>query len=167
MDALNEKLAALEQKLEEIEDKKRQLEDEGDALEKERRQLEEDRLKLSEGLTPDEEDQLKKDLTAVGELLELPAVILGSLRIVSEDPDTGDKNYSIDIQCGVTYDTGVTGLSAHVTVKTKLPKVEMIAKSLFKQEGYTDPRGQPSLTWDKHWDYYTKITLTTHEALSY
>lgn len=166
MDALNEKLAALEKKLEEIEDKKRQLEDEESRLEKERRQLEEDRLKVSEGLLPHEEDQLKKDLTAVGELLELPAVIIGSLRIVSEEPDTGEKNYSIDIQCGVGFDTGLTGLSAHVTVKTKLPKVEMIAKSLFQQEGDVYRRNSSDLCWEKHWDYYTSIKLTTHEALS-
>lgn len=167
MEALNEKLAALEKKQQDILDKKRELEYEETSLERERKDLEEERMKLSNELREDEEDQLKKDLTAVGELLELETVILGSLRVVSEEPDEKGKNYSIDIRCGVAFDTGVTGLSAYVTVKTKVPKVEAVLRSLFEQEGDVYGRPPSELYWEKNWDYYTRIKLTTHEALSY
>lgn len=168
MDALNAQLEALEKRQEEIQQKQRDLDYEEMSLHRERQRIEEERMRLSSELTEGDETQLKKELTAVGELLELPAVILGSLRVVSEEPDEDTQPYSIDIRCGVAFDTGVTGLSAHVTVKTKVPKVEAVVRSLFKQEGTLDTRcSPPGLYWERNWDYSTSIKLTTHEALSY
>lgn len=167
MDALNVRLAKLEKKYEDIQCKKRELELEEMSLKTQRRWLEEERLKLSNVLSKEEEGQLKKDLTVVGELLELPVVILGTLRIVAEESTDKEKQYSIDIQCTTAFDTGVTGLSVNVVVKTLSPKVEAIAKELFVQEGTLHDVNPSELYWERNWDYYTSIKLTTHEALSY
>jgi hypothetical protein len=167
MEALNETLAKLEKKYQDIQGKKRDLELEELSIAKQREWLEEERLKLSNILSTYEEEQLKKELTAVGELLELPAVVVGSLRVVSEEPTDKEKQYSIDITCVTSSHSGVTGLSVDVVVSTLSPKVEAIAKELFVQEGTVRGTHPSELYWERHWDYYTHIRLTTHEALSY
>jgi hypothetical protein len=167
MDALNKSLAQLEAKQQAIQEKKRTLDREEYDLARERRHLEEERLRLSRKMTPQDEETLKKELTAAGELLELQAVIHGSLRVLSEDPDDPEEFYSIDIQCGTCEDTGVTGLYANVTVKTTVPRVETIVRELFEQEGSVEDRSLSALSWEKNWDYYTRIKLTSHEALAY
>jgi hypothetical protein len=96
--------------------------------------------------------------------LELVAVICGSLSIVKEEPKSKEVLYEIDIKTTLVHDTGNVGLSAHVTITTLCPKVEEIVKDLFVQEGYV--RNPPPLFWERHWDYGTRISLTTHEALS-
>lgn len=165
MDALNEKLAALEEKQMEIADKKRRLDDEEYSLMREKHELEQERLKLSKVLLPDQKKQLREELIAVGELLELPAVILGGMRVVSEEPEENDQLYSIHIDTRVTFDTGVTGLCVNVIIKTKEPAVEDVVKSLFEQEGYQDVRDPPqNLSWNIHWDYYNRIKLKEHKA---
>jgi hypothetical protein len=167
MEALNRKLSELEARQQAISEKKQTLENEEYDLEQERQHLEEERLKLSKTMTSYDEETLKKELTAAGELLELEAVILGNLRVLSEEPDDPQKLYSINIQCGTCYDTGVTGLYANVTVKTTVPQVETIVRGLFKQEGIVQERPASALYWEKNWDYYTRIKLTSHEALAY
>jgi predicted nuclease with TOPRIM domain len=168
MDALNARLADLEKRQHEINNKKYQLESEEYALERERAALEEERLNLSQKMSPHEEDCLKKELTALGELLELPAVIVAYLDVVSETPSENPKElYTIQIDTAVTSDSGVTGLCVRATIKTVCPKVESIVRSLFVQEGYVRDRTEGSLTWERHWDYSTRIRLTTHEALSW
>jgi hypothetical protein len=168
MDALNARLAAIEAKQKEISQKKDTLEHEEWSLERERDEIEEERLKLSQKMTPHEEDVLKKELTALGELLELPAVIIATLE-VEQSPPTEDKKelYKISIETGVTFDSGLTGLYVRAIIKTLCPQVEAIMRSLFKQEGYRRDRNEAALFWEKHWDYHTSIRLTTHEALSY
>jgi hypothetical protein len=168
MDALNETLAQLEKKYEDIQSKKQELELEELSLETQRRYLEEERLKLSQKLTPDEEDTLKKELTAVGELLELVAVIIGTLEVTPVAPSEDTKGlYEITLETGVVFDSGLTGLSVRAIIKTLCPQVEAIVRSLFVQEGHVRDRSRTSLNWEKHWDYSTRIRLTTHEALSY
>jgi hypothetical protein len=167
MEALNHKLSQLEAKQQALQEKRRNLTSEEYALERERRHLEEERLKLSKKMTPSDEEALKKELTAAGELLELQVVILGSLRVLSEEPDDPQKLYSIDIQCGTCEDTGVIGLYANVTVKSTVPQVERIVRALFEQEGTVQERPASALYWEKNWDYSTRITLTSHEALAY
>ena len=166
MDALNAKLAELEKKYELIQEKKRDIELEELSLATQQRWLEEERLKLSNILSDYEEDQLKKELTSVGELLELPAVILGTLRIVSEESTDKEKQYSIHIKCETVFDSGLVGLSANVVVNTLSPQVEAIAKQLFVQEGTVRGVNPTDLFWERNWDNSTRIVLTTHEALS-
>jgi hypothetical protein len=167
MDALNARLAAIEAKQKEISQKKDALEHEEYTLEREREQVEEDRLKLSQTMSPHEEDTLKKELTAVGELLELLAVIIGTLEVVPVAPSEEKKGlYEITIETGVVFDSGLTGLSVRAIIKTLCPQVEAIVRSLFVQEGHVRDRSKTSLNWEKHWDYSTSIRLTTHEALS-
>lgn len=164
MEALNAKLSALEAKQMELEDKKRQLEDEECALIQEKHQLEQERLKLSKVLLPAEKEQLKQELIAVGELLELPSVILGSLHVVSENPTWDGQLYSIDIDTSLSFDSGVSGLRVDVLVKTKQPAVEDVVKSLFEQEGYGLSKEPPDLCWQIHWDYYRRIKLKERKA---
>jgi predicted nuclease with TOPRIM domain len=164
MEALNQKLAEIEAKKQALQKKLEDIEYEEQQLEQEERWLEQERLKLSRVLTSEEEDTLKKELTAAGELLELVAVICGSLSVVKEEPRSKDVLYEIDIKTAVIFDTGNIGLSAHVTVTTLCPKVEEIVKGLFVQEGTV--RNPPPLFWERHWDYGTRISLTSHEALS-
>lgn len=164
MEALNQKLAEIEAKKQALQKKLEDIEYEEQQLEQEERWLEQERLKLSRVLTPEEECILKKELTAAGELLELVAVLCGSLSVVKEEPSSKEVLYEIDIKTAVIFDTGNVGLSAYITLKTLCPKVEEIVKSLFVQEGYV--RNPPPLFWERHWDYGTRISLTTHEALS-
>lgn len=164
MEALNQKLAEIQAKKEALQQKLEDIEYEEQQLEQEEKRLEEERLKLSRVLTSEEENTLRKELTAVGELLELVAVICGSLSVVKEEPKSKEVLYDIHIKTAVIFDTGNVGLSADVTITTLCPKVEEIIKSLFVQEGYV--RNPPPLFWERHWDYGTRISLTTHEALS-
>jgi hypothetical protein len=164
MEALNQKLDEIQAKKLALHKKLEDIEYEEHQLEQEEKQLEQERLKLSRVLTSYEEDTLKKELTLAGELLELVAVICGSLSIVKEEPKSKEVLYEIDIKTTVVHDTGNVGLSAHVTITTLCPKVEEIVKDLFVQEGYV--RNPPPLFWERHWDYGTRISLTTHEALS-
>jgi hypothetical protein len=167
MEALNKRLATLEVRQRELTQKKDQLEHEEYDLEREREELEVERLKLSQKMTPDEEDTLKKELTAVGELLELVAVIIATFEVISVAPSEDKKElYKITIETGVTSDSGVSGLYVRANIKTLCPQIEKIVRSLFVQEGHVRDRLESSLTWEKHWDYSTWIRLTTHEALS-
>jgi hypothetical protein len=167
MEAINQKIADVVEKERMVAKKISDLKHESHTLKMEIHWLEQERLKASRVLTPDEEETLKKELTAVGELLELVAVISGSLRVVSEESDDSEKLYSIAIDCGTSYDTGLTGLYAKVVLKTKVPKVEAIVKELFEQVGTVRGRGPTDLVWEKDWDDSTSIKLTSHEALSY
>ena len=167
MDALNAKLAELDKKEREIQTKRYELDSEEYSIERERRQLEEERIKLSQKLTEHDESKLKAELTAVGELLEIPAVILGNLRVVAEEPTDKEKLYSINIKCRTVYDSGITGLRVTVVVNTLSPRVEAIVRELFVQEGSTSDGLKSSLTWEKNWDSRTNIRLTSHEALSW
>ena len=168
MDALNARLAAIEAKQKEISQKKDTLEHEEITLERERQEIEEERLKLSQTMSPHEEDVLKKELTALGELLELPAVIIATLEVAQSPPPEGTKElYKISIETGVTFDSGLRGLYVRATITTACPQVEAIMRSLFKQEGHMRGGQECALFWEKHWDYHTSIRLTTHEALSY
>ena len=166
MDALTRKLSDLDAKHQALLEKKRDLEYEEHALERERSSLEEERLKLSKTMTAYDKETLEKELTAVGELLELPIVILGSLTVVSEEPDDPEKFYTIDVRCGTCEDTGLTGLYANVIVKTTVPQVETIVRTLFEQEGTVLDRHPSALYWERNWDYSTRITLRSHEALA-
>jgi predicted nuclease with TOPRIM domain len=168
MEALNNKLAELDKKQEELQKKKQELEFEESRMELEREELEEERLKLSQTMTPYEEECLKKELTALGELLELPAVILATLEVMQVAPTENPRDlYNIHIDTGVRFDSGNIGLSVRAIIKTLCPKVESIVRSLFVQEGYVQGHSEFSLRWEKNWDYSTRIRLTTHEALSY
>jgi hypothetical protein len=168
MDTLNSKLAELDKKEKDIQKKKDDLEYEERCLEQERETIEEERLKLSQILTPHEEEQLKKELTAVGELLELPVVISADLELISEAPPQPSSNlYKINITTEVTFDSGLTGLYIRANVQTLCPQVEAIVRSLFVQEGHVRERASSSLFWEKNWDYHTSIRLTSHEALSW
>lgn len=168
MDALNTKLLTLQKKQSDIQSKKDELDMEERSIEREIERLEEERLRLSQEMSSHEEDTLKKELTAMGELLELPAVILATLEVVSIAPSEDPRDlYKISIETGVTFDSGVTGLYAKAVIKTICPKVEHIVKSLFEQEGHVRGRASNSLFWEKNWDYHTSIRLTSHEALSW
>jgi hypothetical protein len=168
MDALNARLAALEKKQKEIDAKKDALDYEEHLLEREREEIEEERIKLSQKMTPEVETYLKKELTALGELLELPAVIVATLEVMSVAPTEDPRDlYKIRIDTGVTSDSGVTGLTVRALIKTLSPHVEAIVRSLFVQEGHMRERPGRSLYWERHWDYSTYIRLTTHEALSW
>jgi hypothetical protein len=168
MDALNARLAAIEAKQKEISRKKDVLDHEEIHLERERQEIEEERLKLSQKMSPHEEETLKKELTALGELLELPAVIIATLE-VGQGPATEDTKelYKISIETRVTFDSGLTGLYVRAIITTACPQVEAITRSLFKQEGHMRDGQEGALFWEKHWDYSRSIRLTTHEALSY
>lgn len=166
MDALNAKLAALEKKEAEIYQKRRELDSEEQDIESERMRIEDERLRLSQKLSPHQEMYLKQELTAVGELLELPAVIIGNLRVLSAPLGDSRDIYKISIKTGVTFDSGLTGLAVEVTVKTLCPQVEAIMRSLFIQEGHITDRPESALYWERNWDNGTRIRLTTHEALS-
>jgi hypothetical protein len=155
MEALNHQLLELEQKQRELQEKKDELEYIESVLEREHKELEEQRLKLSNVLHPDDEDILRKELAAVGDLLELPAVISGNLHVLRTEPKNTKELYSIDIKTSVCFDTGVVGLHVSVTIATESPNVETIVKNMFVQEGYT--RENPPLYWEKHWDYNTSI----------
>jgi hypothetical protein len=168
MDALNTKLIALQKKQSDIQSKKDELEMEERSIEWEMEKLEEERLRLSQTMSSHEEDILKKELTAMGELLELPAVIIASLQVEQVAPTEDPRDlYKINIDTGVTFDSGVTGLYVKAVIKTICPKVENIIKTLFEQEGHVRGRPSNSLFWEKNWDYHTSIRLTTHEALSW
>jgi len=168
MDALNAKLAELEKKEREIQTKRYELDSEEHSIERERRQLEEERLKLSQKLSDYDEGLLRKELTAIGELLEIPAVIIGRLTVINSDWKRYEKDlYTISIKTGVTYDSGVTGLSVDVNIHTECPQVEAIVRELFVQEGPVRDRVKSALTWEKNWDSRTNIRLTSHEALSW
>jgi hypothetical protein len=167
MDALNTKLAKLQEKQATIQKQKDELDLEERSIEWEIDELEKERLTLSQKMTSHQEDTLKKELTALGELLELPAVILASLELERVPPTESTKLYTISIETGVTYDSGLTGLYVKATVQTLCPQVEAIMRSLFVQEGHVGDKPASSLTWEKHWDYSTRISLTTHEALSW
>jgi hypothetical protein len=168
MDALNAKLAAIEAKQKEITRKKDALEHEEWSLEREREEIEEERLRLSQKMSPHEEETLKKELTALGELLELPAVIIATLEVAQGSPtEATNELYKISIETGVTFDSGLTGLYVRAIITTLCPQVEAITRSLFKQEGHMRDGQEGALFWEKHWDYHTSIRLTTHEALSY
>lgn len=166
MDIINQKLAEIVAKERMVAKKIRDLEDESDSLRMEIHWLEQEQLKESRVLTPDEEATLKRELTAVGELLELAAVISGSLHVVSEESDDPEKLYSIAIDCGTSDDTGVAGLYARIVLKTKVPKVEAIVSELFEQVGTVHGRGPTDRVWEKYWDDSTSIKLTSHAALS-
>ncbi len=167
MEALNAQLAENARRQQEILSKRDALDHEEIELERERGRLEEERLKLSQKLTPHEERHLRSELTALGELLELPAVILATLEVMSIPPSEDPRDlYKIRINTHVTYDSGVTGLSVRALIKTVCPDVEAVIRSLFIQEGSVRDRMKSSLSWEKNWDYHTWIRLTTHEALS-
>jgi hypothetical protein len=168
MDALNMKLSKLQKKQADIQQEKSQLEYEETIIGREIEKIEEERLALSQTMTPYQEECLKKEFTALGELLELPAVILATLEVVSIAPSEDPRDlYKISIETGVTSDSGVTGLYVKAVIKTICPKVEHIVKSLFEQEGHVRGRASNSLFWEKNWDYHTSIRLTSHEALSW
>jgi len=142
MEALNAKLSALEEKQMELADKKRQLDDEECALIQEKHQLEQERLKLSKVLLPDEKAELRDQLITVGELLELPSVILGSLRVVSESPTWDGQLYSIDIETSLSFDSGVSGLRIDVLVKTKEPAVEDVKRDTVSPRNHLTSAGR-------------------------
>lgn len=164
MEALDQKLTELEEKERQLQEKKRELEDEEVFLFEEKKKIEQERLKLAKILDPDEELLLKKELTAVGELLELVAVIHGSLRVIRTKPKNPRELYNIDIDSKVAFSSGLVGLRVDVIVYTESPRVEEIVKGLFVQEGFVY-ESQP-LSWERDWDSGTRISLTTHEALS-
>jgi|688.fasta_scaffold1150938_1 hypothetical protein len=166
MDALNTKLAKLQEKQVTIQRQKDELDLQERSIEWEIERLEEERLTLSQKMTPEQENTLRKELTAMGELLELPAVIIANLEVERVAPDESTKLYTISIETGVTFDSGLTGLYVKANVKTLCPQVEAIMRSLFVQEGHVGDKPASSLTWEKQWDYHTSIRLTTHEALS-
>ncbi len=151
MDALNQKITALEERQRELTAKKEAIENEEHSLNWELSQLEQERLRLAKVLRPEDEEQLRKELEAVGHLLELSDVIHGSLRIVSEEP--ADELYSIDIRCSITFDTGVSGLWVDVAIKTKDLHVVNIVKTLFEQERPPPDWSPLNLSWEKDWDY--------------
>jgi predicted nuclease with TOPRIM domain len=167
MEALNAKLTELQKKQVDILWKKNDLESEEREIEREIQKLEEERLALSQMMTPYQEDSLKQELTALGELLELPAVILATLEVISVAPSEDPRElYKISIDTNIVFDSGLTGLSVRAVVKTVCPKVEAIMKSLFEQEGTVQERASSALFWERNWDYSTRIRLTSHEALS-
>jgi hypothetical protein len=161
MDALNKTITRLQEKKEALEEQKRKVEDEQSSIDQELFWLEQERLKLSKRLSKEDEQILKRELTAVGELLELSSVIVASLQVVQSGTEDPKDLYAIDIETGVTFDTGVVGLCVKVTIKTESPRVEEIIKEMFEQEGYISEK--IPLSWECHWDYNTRIRLKKRE----
>lgn len=167
MEALNAQLANIQKRKQEILQIKDALEHEEMDIERDIERLEEERLKLSQKLSPSDERHLRSELTALGELLELPAVILATLEIMSIPPTQDPRDlYKIRIDTHVTYDSGVTGLSVRARIITVCPEVEAVVRSLFVQEGHVRDSDKCTHMWEKNWDYHTWIRLTSHEALS-
>jgi hypothetical protein len=163
MDALNTRLADLREKKKMLQKKRDALSSEEKSLEMERMRIEQERLRLSQKLSPQQEMFLKQELTAVGELLELTAVIKGKLQVISAPAEDENELYTISIKTELIF-SWVTGLSVNVLIKTVCPQVEAIVRSLFIQEGDL-PETIP-LYYERDCDHGTRIRLTTHEALS-
>ena len=139
--------------------------------------LEEERIKNSDKLTEDEEMDLRKELTVLGQLLTQPRVLFATLRLSEEEPDKEKKTlgymrkelngkYSISLEVHLIQEFGGPGLSIRAEIKTTLPYVQSVVRSMISEEGSEYPPCASTTFWSTNWDYGNRIVLTNPVRLN-
>ena len=138
--------------------------------------LEEERIRTSDKLTEDEEMDLRKELTVLGQLLTQPRVLFATLRLSEEEPDKETKTlgymrkelngkYSVSLEVHLIQEFGGPGLSIRAEIKTLLPYVQSVVRSMFDETGCEFPPCATTTFWSTNWDYGNRIVLKNPVAL--
>jgi hypothetical protein len=159
----------LERRCQETTAKRCELEDEERKLEwalkaaRERRERE-----RPDTLTPEDEKELRRSLTIVGELMTGENVSGGSFGLVDEEPGELDmgcygevkKAWSLDIQTGFHLEVGPS-LWVRATLKTKNAKVRAIVREMITSNEHIRDREkhEERTYWDIDWDYGNRIEI--------
>jgi len=165
MPTYEEKRTALETLQKKVQKRERRIRKESERIWTRLRKLEEEQLIENAGLTQHEIKDFKEALEAVGSVLTGRHVILGGLHIEDGEPDVmhgdsiGKKKYSIDMSCEFVFDSGVSGLSCGVKIKTKNGAIKQIVRNTFVQEG--GRWGGAGDAWCIDWDYGHSIKMRT------
>jgi hypothetical protein len=129
--------------------------------------LEQKRIELSARLSSQDELDLRRKLSVLGNTITSDDVIYCTLWIVKEDPEpteeygeTQNSPYSIDVYSGIHNDFGVIGMRYSVKIKTKNARVEQIIRDTFRQEGGRYYHNESTRTeWMTHHDYGDRIVV--------
>jgi hypothetical protein len=157
----------LERRCQETTTKRRDLEDEERelewALDEARKRRERER---PDTLTAEDEKELRRSLTIVGEMMGNPDVNSGGFTLEDEDPDEDHwdpkKAWSMSIQT-VLYCSEIVGpgLSIRTTLKTKNARVRAIVREMITSTEYIDDNEKhlERTHWDIDWDYHARIEV--------
>lgn len=176
MASIEERLAALQKESAELGEKEAEIIRRRAQIHLELDMLEQERIAASDKLTADEEMDLRKELTVLGQLLTQPRVLFASLRLSDEEPDKEKKSvgymrkeingkYSISLETDLIQEFGGPGLSISAEIKTKLPYVQSVVRSTFDEEGAEFPPCATTMFWSTNWDYGHKIVLKNPVSL--
>jgi len=157
----------LERRCQETTTKRRDLEDEERelewALDEARKRRERER---PDTLTAEDEKELRRSLTIVGEMMGNSDVNCGGFTLEDEDPDEDHwdpkKAWSMSIQT-VLYCSEIVGpgLSIRTTLKTKNARVRAIVREMITSTEYIDDNEKhlERTHWDIDWDYHARIEV--------
>ena len=165
MPTYEEKRTALQILQKKVQKRERRIRKESERIWTRLRKLEEEQLIENSGLTPGEIKDFKEALEAVGSVLTGQHVILGGLSLEDGEPDVirgdsiGKKKYSIDMSCEFVFDSGVSGLSCGVKIKTENEAIKKIVRNTFVQKG--GRYGDAGDYWYIDWDYRHSIKMRT------
>jgi hypothetical protein len=122
-----------------------------------------------DSLTAEDEKDLRRSLTIVGELLATPDVLHGGFTLADDDPEEMERGYfgeervrawCLDIRTGFCLDV-CPGLTMDVTLKTKNSRVRAIVREMITStESIRDEDKHDERThWRIDWDYHDRIEV--------
>ena len=144
-------------------DWEREMQDLHWALKRARERRERER---PDSLTADDEKELRRSLTIVGEMMGNSDVNCGGFTLEDEDPDEDHwdpkKAWSMSIQT-VLYCSEIVGpgLSIRTTLKTKNARVRAIVREMITSTEYIrdEEKHHERTHWGIHWDYYHSLVV--------
>ena len=176
MASIDERIAALQKESGELGETEANIIQRRAQIRLELDMLEEERIRTSDKLTEDEEMDLRKELTVLGQLLTQPRVLFATLRLSEEEPDKEKKTvgymrkelngkYSVSLEVHLIQEFGGPGLSIRAEIKTLLPYVQSVVRSMFDETGCEFPPCATTTFWSTNWDYGNRIALKNPVAL--
>jgi hypothetical protein len=133
------------------------------ALERARERRERER---PDSLTADDEKELRRSLTVVGEMMAHADVNFGGFTLEDEDPSPQPgfwdrpRVWSMDIQTTLC-DEPSPGMCINTTLKTKNARVRAIVREMITSTEYVrdEYKHEERTHWGIHWDYYHSLVV--------
>lgn len=177
MASIDDQIEALVKEAGELSEKESEIARRQSQIAMELEELEKDRMAQSKTLSQEEEQDLRKQLTVLGNFLTQSRVLFASLSLKDEEPDDQEEQesgylrkeikgkYTIAITVNLIEEYGGPGLYIKACIKTKLPHVECVVRSMFDEEGCQHPTNPLTSYWSTNWDYGNRIVLKNPVSL--
>ena len=168
MATFQQKLSEIEARIEASQEAQRKLCKEIEEAKEEKNRLIAAEEVKSSGLSSEEIYTFRRALTIMANLLNEEICLLGSFKIVDEEPDVTDGGYTHKDE-PLKYSFSITqayvndvcpGLRTTIILKTKEKGIKAIVHEMLEQKGFREPDADefPDY-WYRDWDYYQTIEI--------